>query len=317
MNAPFAPRERQIHPPAIWQGLHLFAQVVEAGTITAAASQLGVSKSSVSARISALEAALGVRLLARSKVGVQPTGAGARMLAHATDLFSQLDTALQDVRKDKSSPEGVLRISMPAGIADPMLVPLLARFLQRHPNIRLEVQATDSLLEMRQSGIDVALRFGWVKDGDFIARKVCQYREVICASPRYLSANSAINTPQDLSNHSWIGFTGFGGAQQCIEMRDGSRRRHRVTVRCRVRTCNAPSQKYWALEGAGLTRLPQFAVAEELRTGRLESVLDRYTLDGPSLYVIHLADRYKTAMVKALLAFLEEASAELHEAARA
>src|SRR3954464_14069491 len=182
---------------AMVQGLDLFAQVVEAGSITAAANQLGVSKSSISARVAALEEALGVRLLARSKVGVQPTEHGVRMLSHATHLFGELDAALEDVRKDKSSPAGTLRISMPAGIADLMLVPLLARFLKRYPEVRLEVQATDSVVELRQSAIDIAFRFGWIKDGDFIARKVCQYREVLCASPGYLSANATILTPRD------------------------------------------------------------------------------------------------------------------------
>ena len=298
---------------AMWQGLDLFSQVVEAGSITAAADRLGLSKSSVSTRMTGLEAALGVRLLSRSKTGVHLTEPGRRLLAHATHLLTQVDVALEDVRAEESSPTGVLRISMPAGIADPILIPVLGRFLQRYPKIRLDVQATDSLLEIRQSGIDVALRFGWVRDGDFVARKICQFREVICASPQYLSANAAIRLPRDLALHPWIGFTGFGGVQQTVELRDRSRRRHRVTVESRVRTSNAPSQKFWALAGAGLTRLPRFVVDDELRTGRLVSLLEGYELDGPSLYAIHLADRYKTAVVKALLGFLEEMTVDLKE----
>ena len=302
---------------AMWQGLDLFSQVVEAGSITAAADRLGLSKSSVSTRISALEAALGVRLLSRSKTGVSLTEPGRRMSAHATHLLTQVDAALEDVRAEESSPAGVLRISMPAGIADPILIPVLGRFLQRYPKIRLDVQATDSLLEIRQSGIDVALRFGWVRDGDFVARKICQFREVICASPQYLSANAAIRSPRDLALHAWIGFTGFGGVQQTVELRDRFRRRHRATVECRIRTSNAPSQKFWALAGAGLTRLPRFVVVDELRTGRLISVLDGYELDGPSLYAIHLTDRYKTAVVKALLGFLEGMTVDLEDATSA
>jgi DNA-binding transcriptional LysR family regulator len=299
---------------AMWQGLDLFSQVVEAGSITAAADRLGLSKSSVSTRISTLEAALGVRLLSRSKKGVSLTEPGRRLSAHATNLLTQVDAALEDVRAEESSPTGVLRISMPAGIADRILIPVLGRFLQRYPKIRLDVQATDTLLEMRQSGIDVALRFGWVSDGDFVARKICQFREVICASPQYLSANAAIRSPRDLAFHQWIGFTGFGGLQQTFEFRDRSRRRHRATVECRVRTSNAPSQKFWAMAGAGLTRLPRFVVVDELRTGRLISVLDGYELDGPSLYAIHLSDRYKTAVVKALLGFLEGMAVDLEDA---
>ena len=299
---------------AIWHDLDLFLQVVEAGSITAAADRLGLSKSSVSTRIASLEATLDVRLLSRSKSGVRLTEPGHRMVAHATQLLTQVDAALEDVRAEESSPTGVLRISMPAGIADPILIPVLGRFLNRYPKIRLDVQATDSLLEMRQSGIDVALRFGWVRDGDFVAKKIHQFREVICASPQYLSANPAIRSPRDLTAHPWIGFTGFGGVQQTIELRDRFRRRHRATLECRVRTSSAPQQKFWALAGAGLTRLPHFVVVDELRTGRLISVLEEYALEGPSLYAIHLPDRYKTAVVKALLGFLEGMTGELEDA---
>jgi DNA-binding transcriptional LysR family regulator len=303
---------------ASWRGLELFSQVVEAGSITAAADRLGVSKSSVSTQVTALEAALGVRLLSRSKAGVRLTEPGRRMYEHARRLLMQVDTALEDVRAEESSPTGTLRISMPAGIADSILVPVLGRFLQRYPKIRLDVQATDSLLELRESGIDVALRFGWVRDGDFVAKRICQFPEVICASPEYLSVSAAIHSPRDLANHRWIGFTGFGGVQQTIELRDHSGRRRRVTVECRVRTSNAPSQKFWALAGAGLTRLPRFVVSDELQSGRLVSVLDGFELDGPSLYAIHLADRYKPAVVKALLGFLENAlSAGLENAVSA
>lgn len=288
-----------------WHSLELFAQVVDAGSISAAADRLGVAKSSVSTQLKSLETELGVRLLTRSKAGVLRTEPGHRMYEHAKRLLAQMDSAFEDVRAEESSPSGALRVAMPAGIADPLLVPALARFLHRYPKIRLDVQATDDLVDLRQSAIDVALRFGWVRDGDFVARKICQFREVVCASPQYLASGEAIHEPDDLVNHYWIGFTGFGGVQQTVEMKDRAGRLRRVAVSCRVRTSNAPSQKYWALAGAGLTRLPHFVVQDELAEGRLVTVLEAFELDGPSLYAVHLPDRYKSGVVKALLGFLE------------
>lgn len=291
--------------PISWQSLELFSQVVDAGSISAAAERLGVAKSSVSTQVKSLESKLGVKLLSRSKAGVLRTESGQRMYEHAKRLLAEMDSAVEDVRAEESSPAGVLRISMPAGIADSLLVPALGRFLQRFPKIRLDVQATDDLVNLRQSAIDVALRFGWVRDGDFVAKKLLQFREVICGSPKYLSSSETIHKPGDLAKHHWIGFTGFGGVQQTVTMKDRAGNQRRVAVSCRVRTSNAPSQKFWALAGAGLTRLPSFVVHDELEDGRLIAVLDAFELDGPSLYAVHLVDRYKSSIVKALLSFLE------------
>jgi len=290
---------------ARWQSLELFAQVVDAGSISAAADHLGVAKSSVSTQIKSLEGELGIRLLSRSKSGVRATEPGLRMYEHAKRLLAHMDSAVEDVRAGESSPSGTLRISMPAGIADALLIPALGRFLQRYPKIRLDVQATDDLVELRQSGIDVALRFGWVRDGDFVAKKICQFRELLCASPAYLASQPTVAAPADLSHHRWIGFTGFGGVHQTIAMRDRAGRLRQASVSCHVRTSNAPSQKFWALAGAGVTRLPEFVIADELRVGTLVAVLEAFKLDGPSLYAIYLAGRYTPTVVKALLAFLE------------
>ena len=291
--------------PINWDSLELFSQVVDAGSISAAAAHLGVAKSSVSTQVKSLESRLGVKLLSRSKGGVLRTECGQRMYEHAKRLLAEMDSAVEDVRAEESSPTGALRISMPAGIADSLLVPALGRFLEKFPKIRLDVQATDDLVNLRQSTIDVALRFGWVRDGDFVAKKLLQFSEVICGSPKYLASSEPIVKPSDLAKHHWIGFTGFGGVQQTVEMQDHAGNQTHVAVSCRVRTSNAPSQKFWALASAGLTRLPNFVVHDELNDGRLVAVLDTFELDGPSLYAVHLVDRYRSSVVKALLSFLE------------
>ena len=120
---------------ARWQSLELFAQVVDAGSISAAADHLGVAKSFVSTPIKSLEGELGILLLSRSKSGVRATEPGLRMYEHAKRLLAHMDSTVEDVRAGESSPSGTLRISMPAGIADALLIPALGRFLQRYPEI--------------------------------------------------------------------------------------------------------------------------------------------------------------------------------------
>ena len=285
--------------------VELFLQVVEAGSITAAAEQLGLAKSAVSSRIAELEAVIGVRLLTRSKRGVAPTAAGERMKTHGKELLTSLQHALEDVRGDEAEPSGQLRVSVPAGIADEILVPVLSAFLHRHPRIRLDVLATDSLVDLRQAGVDIALRFGWIESGDFVARKLAQYGESLVAAPPYLHDRAPITTLTDLARQAWIGYAGFGGTNQKLQARDPCGRLQQVAVECRLRTSNAPSQKAWCLAGLGITRLPDFLIRRELAEGRLVPVLPQFRLDGPSLYAVYLSDRYRTAGAKALLHFLE------------
>lgn len=124
---------------ASWDRLALFLKIVEVGSVTAAADQIGLSKSAVSTRMAEFEASVGVRLLTRSKKGVIPTQAGERMRAHGQRLMAEADAALDDVRRDESSPSGQVRISVPAGIADDLLFPVLSEFLRLHPRVRLDV----------------------------------------------------------------------------------------------------------------------------------------------------------------------------------
>jgi len=285
--------------------VEVFLKVADAGSITAAAEQLGLAKSAVSKRIADLEAALGVRLLTRSKKGVVPTAAGERMKTHGQELLSGLQRALEDVRRDEAEASGQVRVSVPAGIADEILVPVLCEFLRRYPRIHLDVLATDSLVDLRQAGIDVALRFGWIESGDFVARKLAHYGESLVASPVYLKERDPIAIPSDLARQAWIGYTGFGGTSQKLQLHDANGRRRQVAVECRLRTSNAPSQKAWCLAGLGITRLPDFLVKRELADGQLVAVLPQFRLNGPSLYAVYLADHYRSAGAKALLNFLE------------
>lgn len=146
------------------------------------------------------------------------------------------------------------------------------------------------------------MRFGWVTDGDLIARKLRTFDEVICAAPSYLAQASPITDASDLARHEWIGYTGFGPTTQTLQIRDPAGRQRRVLVECRVRTSNAPSQRQWALAALGLTRLPLFVVAPDLAAGDLVRVLPEFRLESPSLYAMYLADPYRPAAAKALLA---------------
>jgi DNA-binding transcriptional LysR family regulator len=290
-----------------FDGLAIFLKVLEAGSITGAAEQLGIAKSTVSTRIAGLEAKVGVRLLSRSRTGVAPTEAGRRMLAHGRRLLAEADAALEDVRGDASAPSGLLRVSAPSGMVDALVIPLIAEFLHRYPRVRLDLVATDAFIDLRRTDVDVALRFGWVRDGDVIARELAAFDDLLCAAPDHLARSGPVATLEDLAHHPWIAFSGFGGQTQTQRLIDRDDRPHEVPVTVRVRTSHAPSVRDWALAGLGIVRVPRFLVETDLAGGRLVAVLPDYRLESPSLYAVHLRERYRRPAVKALLAHLEQA----------
>ncbi|MGK7865623.1 LysR substrate-binding domain-containing protein, partial [Falsiroseomonas sp. E2-1-a4] len=194
--------------------LALLERVVAAGGISAAAAALGTAKSSVSAQIAALEAEVGLRLLVRSSRGTRPTPAGERLLEAGRRLRDEAQAALAAARGDEGALAGTLRVSCPVGIADAVLVPLLASFLGEHPALRLDIAATDRIVDPRQEWIDVAFRFGWLRGAELglVARRIGTFEGVLCASPTHLAAAGVpLRNVEDLGRHAWIGYAGFGG----------------------------------------------------------------------------------------------------------
>lgn len=288
--------------------LALFDRVVTAGSISAAASSLGLAKSSVSTRIAALEAALGVRLLVRARSGTRPTPAGERLLVAGYRLRAEADGVLAAARGEEGALAGLLRIACPVGMADAVLVPLLACFLAEHSELRLDVAATDRIIDPREEGIDVAFRFGWLRGAELglVARRIGSFEGVLCATPAYLdAAGGPPNRAEDLSRRAWIGYAGFGGERQTLTLTDEGGKRHQIALTCRVRTSSAIQVRDWVLAGLGVTRLPLMLVQDHLATGALVRVLPRCRFEGPSLFAVYPRDRLRPTRVRALLAHIQ------------
>ncbi|HYF08714.1 MAG TPA: LysR family transcriptional regulator [Acetobacteraceae bacterium] len=292
--------------------LAVFVRVVTAGSVTAAAVQLGAAKSSVSARLAALEHAVGARLLTRSRQGVRPTPAGERLAAAGAALIADTEALLADIRAGEGRISGTLRVTCAVGVADALLVPMLAGFLAEHPALSIDVVATDLIMDPRREGIDVAFRFGWLRrpEHGFVARRIGTYEGALVASPAYLRATGGVpDSPLALAGLHWIGSPAFGGMRQSLTLWDAAGRRHEVTMTCRIRTTAPTQQREWALAGLGVTRLPRFLVAEDLAAGRLTHVLPDHRYEGPSLFAVYPRENARAARVRALLAHVQAASA--------
>jgi DNA-binding transcriptional LysR family regulator len=284
----------------------LFALVAETGSVAEAARRLGVVKSSVSTRLARLERDLAARLFDRSAAGMRLTEAGLSLQVHARAILKEAEAAIVALRAQEA-PRGTLRVSMPAGIADPVVLPALARFLEAFPGIGLDIVATDAILDLDVERIDVALRVGWIEDGRFVARRLTSLTDVLCAAPSYLAAVAPFERPSDLERCAWIGFRAFG-ARQTLHLTDAAGSTVDVTVDCRVATTSGLQIKHWAVAGAGVCRMPVETMAEELADGRLVRVLPTFvTTPAASLYLVHRAERQRPANVRRLIDFLVEA----------
>jgi len=283
------------------QCLVVLAEVAAAGGLTGAARRLGVVPSAISHHLAVLERILGVTLLRRVGRGVVLTPIGEELAARGRAIAREAEAAGAAVREGEA-PRGHLRLGMPAGIADALVVPLLARFLDAHPGLTVEAVAHDGLADLAADRLDAAFRVGNVQDGAFVARRLHTGCDIFVAAPALLARLPPIAAPRDLVGLPFIGFTAFGRqATFLIEAEDGSRTE--IEVSCRVTTSNGLTIRHWAVTNAGIARLPDFAVAEELADGRLVRVLPGHVAGRPSLFLLYLPERQRPAIIRRLIAF--------------
>lgn len=271
-----------------------FVAVVEGGSITAAARGLGLPRASLSRRLSALEAELGVRLLHRSTRKLVLTPAGEELYQRARRIVAEASEAWQAVRRLDDVPRGLLRVSA----TDAALGDLFVDFLAEFPEVRLEVRSTTRHVDLIAEGVDVAIRFGPVKDPKLIVRKVADGRQLVVAAPAYIQARGRPTRPAELKDHDCIiGFAGelspartwpllaggavpVGGRLACNELR--------LAVRA-------------ARRGLGLALLPLPMVSDDLDRGTLVRVLDDSVGQDAPVSIVYADREYIQPKVRAFV----------------
>ncbi len=185
--------------------LAVFAEVVDAGSMSGAARRLGMSPSAVSQTIRALETTGGVTLLHRSTRKLALTEAGERYYPHCRRLLEAARAAAQSLQTARDAPTGELRVSAPVGFAA-HIAPALAPLLAEAPQLRLRLLVDDAMIDLIDARIDVAIRIGRLADSSWVARRLCDFETILCASPAYLARAGTPATPQQLPAHQWLAF---------------------------------------------------------------------------------------------------------------
>ncbi|HDI3033295.1 TPA: LysR family transcriptional regulator [Cronobacter turicensis] len=264
------------------QDMALFALVAETGSFTAAAQKAGLPKSSVSQRISQLEAHVGLRLLNRTTRTLSLTFAGEHYLVHCREMLDASERADLAVQRLRDNPSDRLRITSPAGIGATLLARMNAEFLARYPDITLEVFISDDVRDLVMEGFDVALRTGKPQDSSLIGRKIGHCPRYLLASPAYLAQHPPLTHPAQLAEHRVIVHRAW---TEWLLQRD--RELYRCHLNQMHQTDNLLYARESALAGAGVTLLPAFLLDDTLKQGALINILPEWTVTGNDLYLVY------------------------------
>ncbi|WP_459623593.1 LysR family transcriptional regulator [Burkholderia sp. 3C] len=288
--------------------METFVAVVDAGSFSAAARRLELGQPAVSKSIAQLEAHLGARLLLRSTRGLTPTDAGRRFYEHARLSIAEADQAEQAVRDSSRGLSGRLRICAAVTFSRLHVLPMLKRFVDRHPDLQLDIILDDRSIDLLEEGVDVALRMGTLDDSSMTARHIASSRRRVVATPAYLAEAGTPATPAELSRHQVIVYSQRGGGEAWSFSRDGAE--VAVAVSGRVRVSAAEGMRTAVLGHMGLAIASEWMFGPELARGEVRAVLNDWTLPGVDLWAVFPAGRMVTSKARAFVDFVEEVMAE-------
>lgn len=283
--------------------LALFAEVVRAGSLSGAARRLQISTSAVSQQLRALEQAHGVTLLHRSTRKIALTEAGARFAEHCRAMVEAADRARQQLGLARDAPEGELRLSAPVGFAR-HVAPALAPLLAEYPALKLSLLVDDSMIDLIDARVDLALRAGRLADSTWVARRLCSFEWVICASPAYLARAGVPQVPADLLVHQWVASPREGG-RLLLELNGPGGGFETLRLEPRITSNNQLTLQQLCAAGLGLAMGVRADLDEDLRNGRLVAVLPAWRLQPLPVWGVTPQRDGQPAKVRHAIAALE------------
>lgn len=282
--------------------LRLFVQIIDNGSLSAAARELGIGLPFASRRLRQLETLLGVRLLQRTTRRQSLTEEGRLLYQHAQQLLAELAAVERRLSQRSETISGHLRITAPVALGRRRIAPLLARFQARHPSLGVQLQLTDSVLDLVESGIDLAIRYGTLHDSSYISRPLAPNHRILCASPDYLRRRGMPRHPGELSRHDCLQI----GQQFQADWRFEGDTPLTVRITATLASNDGEVVHGWALAGHGIARKSIWDVADDLEGGRLVRVLADYPVPAAPLHAIYPHGRHLAPRVRAFIDYLRE-----------
>jgi DNA-binding transcriptional LysR family regulator len=284
--------------------LDIFVAAAEQGGLSAAARRLNLSPAVASAGLKRLETELGTQLFVRTTRSMRLTASGERLLARAKTLIDGLREAEEDLRAEQDRIEGTLQISMPSDLGRHVVLPWLDEFQARHPGVKLRLQLTDRLADIRREPVDVALRFGVPPDSSMVALPLlADNRRVLCAAPSYLARRGMPLAPRDLADHNCLCFMVDDTVYDRWRLLRGS---DEVEVMVRGDRVADDSEvvRRWAVAGLGVCYRSRIDVHADLASGRLRMVCPDWEGENVPLMMLLPGRKQMSPAVRLLREFL-------------
>jgi DNA-binding transcriptional LysR family regulator len=282
--------------------LRLFVRVAHKGSFSAAGRELKIPQPTVSRLIAQLEQEIGAALLTRTTRAVTLTEAGREFLSRIESVLAALDDAEQTAR-GVGKLRGVLRVGLSSSLAIRGLMPRLQRFMDLHPDLRVELLLDDARQDLVTEGVDIGLRFGSLPDSSAVAQRLGAVERVIVASPAYLARAGTPRTPDELAQHSIVAGPG-GKAASWSFSKDG--RQHTVRVDGRLSVSQNEVATSAAINGMGIVSMSLGACTKELNEGALVRVLPGWDMGRIDLHAVFAAGRAAKPSARALAAYLSQ-----------
>ncbi len=288
-----------------FESMRAFTRVVEHEGFAAAAREMGLSRSAVNKLVINLENQLGVQLLHRSTRRVSPTETGLAFYERCLNILADLEEAELSVSQLQEEPKGILKINAPMSFGMLHLAPAIADFLTRYPDLKAQVTLEDRFVDPIEEGYDVLIRVAEPPtSASLIVHHLAPVQRILCASPDYLHHHTTPTHPNDLKQHSCLhyGYLATGNSWKLFGQ-DGE---YTIPVNGMLCSNNGEVLREAALNGLGITLLPEFLIETQLQSGQLLPVLNQYSTPDISLCVIYPVNRHLSAKTRVLTDFLQQ-----------
>lgn len=287
--------------------LGFFSTLASAGSLSAAARELGITTPAVSKHLALMESRAGVLLVNRSTRRMSLTPEGELYLEHARRILGEIDGMEELLGVSSATPRGLLRVNATLGFGRSHVAPLISRFVRKHPAVEVQLQLSVNPPAPSEDLFDVCVRFGAPPDSRVVARHIASNRRLLCASPAYLAARGMPKVPNDLARHNCIGIRQGEEAYGVWRLTSGRGRHARtesVKTRGSLATNDGEIAVNWALEGHGILMRAEWDINRYLRNGRLVQVLPQYFTPDADIYAVYPQRHQLAARVRAFVDFL-------------
>jgi DNA-binding transcriptional LysR family regulator len=285
--------------------LAYFVAVVETGSFTAAAERLGITKAVVSQQVARLERDYRTSLLVRTTRKVQATEVGHAFYLRCAVILREAELAFDDLGERSAEPSGTLRLTAPFDYGIGVVVPAIAEFTKRYPACKVDAVLSDQTLDLMSGNIEMAIRVGWLTETSEQTRKIGSFRQLLVTSSSMARQMTGLERPEEIADLPFVANTALRDyLRWSFSSDDGE---HRVVqVQASIFLDATLAVREAVCQGAGLSVLPDYAVAEDLASGRLIEVLPRWRLPSGGIHAVFPAARYRPAKVRAFVDLLVE-----------